>query len=313
MPPETPREIIAAQPRGFCAGVRRAINIIEKALENAGQSVYCFREIVHNQDVVADLQDKGVLFVNDLSRIPEGSTVVFSAHGVSPEVREQARHQQLNIVDATCPFVNKVHQEVKRFASQGSSIILVGIRGHDEVTGVVAEAPDKITVIENRAEAEQVKLKNPEDVAVIMQTTLSIEDAADILQTLQERFPRLKTPAKSDICYATQKRQNAVRELAQRTEKILVLGAKNSSNTNRLVEVASAAGTEGILISTLDDLAAVDLSKAEVIGVTAGASTPEAFVQDVLTSLQQRTDAAVKEVKLEQEERPYHEPETLSA
>lgn len=302
------KEIIVAQPRGFCGGVERAIAIIEKALKESTSAVYCFREIVHNRDVVDDLRRKGVIFVNDLTRIPAGSTVVFSAHGVSPGIREQAERQQLHIVDATCPFVNKVHNEVKSFSRNGCSIVLVGIRGHDEVAGVVAEAPEQITVIENRQEAEQLTVENPQNVAVIMQTTLSTQDAAAILQTLEKRFPFLHKPPQSDICYATEKRQNAVRKLARRTDKILVLGARNSSNTNRLAEVACASGTEGILVCTLDDVNSIDLNTPEVLGITAGASTPEAFVDDVLTVLRKRTDARIYEICLEEEEHPYIKP-----
>jgi len=278
-------KIIIARPRGFCAGVQRAIMAIEETLKTRHSPVYCFREIVHNRYVVDSFRKRGVQFVENISEIPRGSIVIFSAHGVAPEVRRQAEERELTIIDATCPFVNKVHAEVKNYAADGYTILLIGHRKHDEVIGVSGEAPESIRVIENREEAENIEVEDPTRVAVVTQTTLSVSETEHIMEKLKKRFPLLKTPSTSDICYATQHRQQAVLELVGKCDLILVLGAVNSSNTNRLVEVARAANCRAVLVSYLAEVEKLDLTGISTVGVTAGASTPEEFVEKTVNYL----------------------------
>jgi len=274
---DTPRTLWLAAPRGFCAGVDRAIDIVEMALQVYGAPIYVRHEIVHNRHVVEDLRRKGAVFTDDLSEVPEGSVVIFSAHGVSPAVREEARARRLRALDATCPLVTKVHLEALRHARDGYSIVLVGHREHVEVIGTLGEAPDAIVVCESVAEVERLELPDPDRVAYITQTTLSLDDCAAIVGALRRRFPNVKEPAKDDICYATQNRQNAVKVMAPKCATVLVVGAPASSNANRLVEVAAALGADAHLIESAEDIRPEWLTGD--VGLTAGASTPEDVVQ----------------------------------
>ena len=279
------KRLVVACPHGFCAGVRRAVDAVEAALRNFPPPVYCFNEIVHNRRIVDDLAGRGVVFVRDVADVPEGAVLLFSAHGVTPAVRAAAGRRGLTVVDATCPFVTKVHSEVKRFAARGYGIVLIGKRGHDEVVGVAGEASEHVTVVESVDDACRLAVPDPSRVAVVTQTTLSVDETEAVMRVLRERFPALEIPAGSDICYATTNRQEAVRRVAAVTDRILVLGAHNSSNTNRLVEVARRAGTPADLVCDLDELAAVPLDEVRAVGVTAGASTPQPFVDRVLERL----------------------------
>jgi 4-hydroxy-3-methylbut-2-enyl diphosphate reductase len=272
-----PRTLWFAAPRGFCAGVDRAIDIVEMALQVYGAPIYVRHEIVHNRHVVEDLRRKGAVFTDDLQEVPEGSVVIFSAHGVSPAVREEARARRLRALDATCPLVTKVHLEALRHAREGYSIVLVGHRDHVEVIGTLGEAPDAIVVCESVEEVERLELPDPDRVAYITQTTLSLDDCAAIVAALKRRFPNVKEPAKDDICYATQNRQNAVKVMAPKCTTVLVVGAPASSNANRLVEVATALGAQAHLIESAEDIRPEWLTGD--VGLTAGASTPESVVQ----------------------------------
>ncbi len=272
-----PRTLWLAAPRGFCAGVDRAIDIVDMALQVYGAPIYVRHEIVHNRHVVDDLKKKGAIFTDDLNDVPEGAVVIFSAHGVSPAVRAEARQRNLRALDATCPLVTKVHLEALRYAKDGYSIVLVGHREHVEVIGTFGEAPDAIVVCESVAEVEQLQLPNPDKVAYITQTTLSLDDCAAIVGALKARYPSVKEPAKDDICYATQNRQNAVKVMAPKCATVLVVGAPASSNANRLVEVGAALGAQSHLIESADDIRAEWLTGD--VGLTAGASTPEDVVQ----------------------------------
>ncbi|MBA4388276.1 MAG: 4-hydroxy-3-methylbut-2-enyl diphosphate reductase [Verrucomicrobia bacterium] len=279
------KTIVLVSPHGFCAGVRRAIDIVEAALDQLPHPIYCLREIVHNRQVVDGLRRKGVIFVNDLADVPPTSTLLFSAHGVTPQVRSKAGERRFNVIDATCPFVAKVHTEVRKYASLDYTIILIGFRKHDEVVGVVGEAPSHVVVAENADEAARLSVKDPEKIAVITQTTLSADETSKVHTVLKSRFPKLVTPAQSDICYATTNRQNAVMALADRVRTILVLGSRNSSNSNRLVEVARTRGAAVHLIDSMPDLDTVPLDGLDEIGLTAGASTPDSFIREVTAQL----------------------------
>ena len=278
MPDPQPVLYLAA-PRGFCAGVDRAIDIVEMALRVYGPPVWVRHEIVHNRHVVDDLRRKGAVFTDDLTEVPAGAVVIFSAHGVSPAVRREARERGLKALDATCPLVTKVHLEALRHAKDGTTIVLVGHRHHVEVQGTLGEAPESIVVVETPAEADTVEVRDPSRVAYITQTTLSVDDCRAIVEVLKRRFPAIREPAKDDICYATQNRQNAVKELSRRCAAILVVGAPASSNANRLVEVAKAAGAQAWLIESAEDIRPEWLAGGGNVGVTAGASTPEDIVQ----------------------------------
>ncbi len=288
-----------AAPRGFCAGVDRAIDIVEMAIQVYGAPVYVRHEIVHNRHVVEALRAKGAVFVDELVDVPAGSVVIFSAHGVSPAVRAEAKARGLRSLDATCPLVTKVHLEALRYAKQGYTIILVGHRQHVEVIGTLGEAPDSIVVVETREEAERLQLPDPEHVSYITQTTLSVDDVREIVDVLRRRFPAIHEPAKDDICYATQNRQNAVKELARRCSTILVVGAPASSNANRLVEVAIALGARAYLIESAEDVRPEWLGGD--VGITAGASTPEAIVQACVDRVRSLGDYRVEEFRLIEE------------
>jgi len=277
------RTVVLASPRGFCAGVVRAIDIVELALETYEGPLYVRKEIVHNPHVVEDLRRKGVIFVSELDEVPEGQRVIFSAHGVSPEVWERSQAKSHEVIDATCPLVTKVHMEAKRFASKGYTIILIGHEGHDEVEGTMGEAPGQIVLLSSEEEVENLEVRDPEKVAFLTQTTLSISDTEAIVAALKERFPAIAGPPTDDICYATQNRQEAVRSLAVQSDLILVVGAKNSSNSNRLVEEAREKGTKAYLINDAGDIDPVWLEDGvKIVGVTSGASAPDRLVQDVV-------------------------------
>jgi 4-hydroxy-3-methylbut-2-en-1-yl diphosphate reductase len=277
--------VLLATPRGFCAGVVRAIDIVNLALERHGSPLYVRREIVHNKFVVNELRDKGAFFVDELDEVPEGQMVIFSAHGVSPEVREAALRRRLQVIDATCPLVTKVHLEAKRYAREGYTIVLIGHADHDEVIGTLGEAPASIVVIGSAKEALSLELPNPQKAAYITQTTLSLDDTREIISVLRRRFPAIHGPAAEDICYATQNRQHAVLELAERADVILVVGSANSSNSNRLVEVSHKAGTPAYLIDDIRDIRIEWLAGVRRVGLTAGASAPEALVTHVIQYL----------------------------
>ena len=278
-------EIVLASPRGFCAGVDRAILIVEKALRKWGPPVYVRHEIVHNRHVVERLQAQGVIFVEEIKDIPKGSHAIFSAHGVSPVVRQQAREQSLEMVDATCPLVTKVHGEAQRYRRKNFTILLIGHAEHVEVQGTMGEAPERMIVIETIQDAEKVQLPDSNQVAYLTQTTLSLDDTFEIIKILKKRFPSIEGPPKDDICYATQNRQNAVKELASQVERILVVGASNSSNTLRLVEVAKAQGIEARRVEEASQIEKTDVERVGSIGITAGASAPEDVVQSIVAKL----------------------------
>lgn len=260
----------------------RAIDTVNLALDAFPKPVYVRKEIVHNPYVVEELRQKGAVFVETLDEVPEGRTVVFSAHGVAPEVWKEARARKLNVIDATCPLVTKVHMEALRYARAGFTIILIGHKGHDEVIGTMGEAPDHILLVSSVQEVEEIEVPNPEKVAYLTQTTLSLEDTREIIQALRARFPAVQGPPSEDICYATQNRQMAVRQLAEKAELILVVGAANSSNSNRLVEEAQKAGAVSYLINDVHSIRTEWLQQVETVGLTSGASAPEVLVDQVL-------------------------------
>ncbi|MGD8583521.1 MAG: 4-hydroxy-3-methylbut-2-enyl diphosphate reductase [Gammaproteobacteria bacterium] len=289
--------IYLANPRGFCAGVDRAIDIVERALQIFGAPVYVRHEVVHNRFVVDDLANKGAVFVEELDEIPDGATVIFSAHGVSQQVRQQAEHRQLKVFDATCPLVTKVHLEVARHAQSAEEVILIGHAGHPEVEGTLGQYDNlpggNIYLVETIADIDHLEVNNPQSLAYVTQTTLSVDDTKMIIDRLREKFPDIKGPRKDDICYATQNRQDAVRELAQHVDVFLVLGSTNSSNSNRLRELAEKQGVPAYLIDGADNIEAEWLKSANAVGVTAGASAPEILVQQVIDKLEKQYGARV--------------------
>ncbi len=283
-------QIVLASPRGFCAGVDRAIEIVERALDIFGAPIYVRHEVVHNRFVVELLRERGALFVDELEEIPDGSTVIFSAHGVSKSVREEAAQRDLRVFDATCPLVTKVHLEVARYCREGYEVILIGHRGHPEVEGTMGqyqqgEAGGGIHLVVTAEDVEQLVIRNPEKTAYVTQTTLSMDDTAEVITTLRRRFPLIERPKKDDICYATQNRQDAVKDLARSCDLVLVVGSPNSSNSNRLREVAERLGTTAFLIDDGDQIQRRWLDGVSKIGVTAGASAPEVLVHGVIARL----------------------------
>ncbi len=304
-------EIVLAGPRGFCAGVERAIEVVERALDVVGGPIYVRREIVHNRHVVEALREKGAIFVDELDEVPAGATVIFSAHGISPAVRDDARARGLRVIDATCPLVTKVHVEAQRYARESYTIVLVGHADHDEVIGTTGEAPERIVVIASVGEAERLEVENPEKVAYLTQTTLSVDDTRAIVEVLRRRFPAIVGPSKDDICYATQNRQAAVKQLAAGVDLVLVLGAANSSNANRLREVAAVLGTRAHLINDVRDIRPEWLEGVSRVGVTAGASTPEFLVREVIAYLSSRTSPVVRELNVIEEDVRFGLPHEL--
>ena len=305
-------QILLAKPRGFCAGVDRAIDVVELALETFGAPVYVRKEIVHNPHVVESLRRKGTIFVDELDEIPEGATAIFSAHGISPAVRALAKQRRLRVIDATCPLVTKVHIEALRFARDGYHILLIGHAGHDEVIGTMGEAPASIQLVQTAEEAEHIQVPDPSRVAAITQTTLSVDDTTAVLHVLRRRFPKLLTPPKDDICYATQNRQNAVKAIAKQAEVILVIGAQNSSNSIRLTEVAQDAGRRGYLINDATEIDSRWFDGVRCVGVTSGASAPEHLVQQVVDRLKQLGASAVEEIELVREDVTFGLPVELA-
>ncbi len=296
-------ELVLASPRGFCAGVDRAITIVEKALELYGPPIYVRHEIVHNQHVVQRLRDRGVIFVEDVIEIPVGSHAVFSAHGVAPLVREEASKRALEVLDATCPLVTKVHGEAKRYADKNNTIILIGHHNHVEVQGTVGEAPHKIIVVGSKEEVDNLQIIDESKVAYLTQTTLSLDDTAEIISALKTRFPKIQGPAKDDICYATQNRQNAVKALSKEVDLVLVVGAENSSYSVRLLEVAQASGVRACRIESKDELKVEWIKENNRIGITAGASAPEDIVQGIVTKIQNMNPSRiVRDLKLVEED-----------
>jgi 4-hydroxy-3-methylbut-2-enyl diphosphate reductase len=279
------REVLLAGPRSFCAGVERAIEIVERALELHGAPVYVRKEIVHNKRVVGDLAGRGAVFVDELDEVPAGSTVVFSAHGVSPAVRSEAASRGLSVIDATCPLVSKVHAEARRFAADGYTVALIGHAGHEEVEGTLGEAPASTVLVQTPEDVAALESPDGAKIAYLMQTTLSVDEAASVAGALREKFPDLRAPGSDDICYATTNRQAAVREVAAASDVVLVAGSKNSSNSVRLVEVCERAGTPAYLIDDASDIQLSWLSGASTVGLTAGASAPPAVVAEIVSAL----------------------------
>ncbi len=290
------KRVLVASPRGFCAGVSYAIEIVDRILDEFGPPVYVRHEIVHNRHVVDRLKARGARFVEDLAAVPRSALLVFSAHGVSPAVRAEAHARGLRVIDATCPLVTKVHLEVLRYARNGYEILLIGHRGHVEVDGTLGQAPDRIELIETVEDVTRLAPKNPERVAVVTQTTLSVDDTAEIMEAIRRRFPSVVTPGKDDICYATQNRQTAVKALAKASDVVFVIGSPTSSNANRLVEVARKAGTRSTLIESASDIDAAQLEGARTVGLTAGASTPESLVKETVAALVARGFSSVEEL-----------------
>ena len=274
-----------ANPRGFCAGVDRAIEIVERALSIIGAPVYVRHEVVHNRFVVDDLREKGAVFVQELDEVPDGSTVIFSAHGVSREVKETAKKRKLHVFDATCPLVTKVHSEVIQYGKQGKTVILVGHSGHPEVEGTMGQATGDVLLVETVEDVARLEVTDDSSLAFVTQTTLSVDDTSQILGALRKRFPLIEGPKRDDICYATQNRQDAVRELATICDAILVVGSANSSNSNRLRELAEQEGAKSVLVDGADDIDSSWVLSAKTVGVTAGASAPEVLVKDVIAKL----------------------------
>jgi 4-hydroxy-3-methylbut-2-enyl diphosphate reductase len=287
-------EVLLANPRGFCAGVHRAIEVVEIALERFGAPVYVRHEIVHNRYVVDQLREKGAIFVEDPADVPRGALLIFSAHGVSPAVREAAKSRGLRVVDATCPLVTKVHLETLRMVDQGCEIVLVGHAGHVEVEGTMGHAPEQMYLVESIEDVEKLEVRDPKKLTCVTQTTLSVDDTRDILAALVRRFPDIALPRKDDICYATQNRQSAVKELAQRCDVILVVGAPESSNSNRLAELAAKAGVRSRLVQDASEIEPEWIEGARCVGVIAGASGPEILVLQLVERLKELADGAVQ-------------------
>ncbi len=303
MPVQTDKKILLLRPRGFCAGVVRAIDVVKIVLNLYGAPIYVRKEIVHNRHVVDELRAAGAIFVDELSEVPAGSRVIFSAHGVSPAVRAEARERQLQVIDATCPLVTKVHIEAVKFARQNHTIVLIGHKDHDEVVGTLGEAPESTVLVESVEDVDALEVKDPTKVSFITQTTLSLDETRDIVARLRERFPSIKGPAAQDICYATENRQLAVKAVAPICQTLLVVGSQNSSNSRRLVEVCGQAGVPAYLVDDHGDVNPAWLESIDTVAVTAGASAPEHLVQELLDYLKtQHGFGAVEEVELKDED-----------
>jgi 4-hydroxy-3-methylbut-2-en-1-yl diphosphate reductase len=290
-----PKRILLAAPRSFCAGVDRAIEIVELALEQRGAPVYVRKQIVHNEHVVADLERRGAIFVEELDQIPAGATTVFSAHGVSPAVRETAAERGLDVIDATCPLVSKVHAEARRFAAAGNTVFLIGHEGHEEIEGTYGEAPEAMLLVQDIHEAERIEAPDPERVTFLTQTTLAVDETAQIVDVLKERYPALRGPSSDDICYATTNRQQAVREIAHESDLVIVVGSRTSSNSLRLVEVAEREGTPAYLVDDETEVDAAWLAGATTVGLSAGASAPERLVTGIIEAIDALGGAEVEE------------------
>ncbi|MEX0832483.1 MAG: 4-hydroxy-3-methylbut-2-enyl diphosphate reductase [Actinomycetota bacterium] len=296
-----PSKVLLAVPRGYCAGVERAVDAVELALKNHGPPVYVRKQIVHNQHVVKNLEARGAVFVEEETEVPEGAVVVLSAHGVAPDVHDNSASRGLSVIDATCPLVTKVHLEAKRFASDDLTIILIGHAGHEEVVGTTGQAPERTILVQTPDEAETVDVPDPQRVSYVTQTTLSVDETNEIIGVLRRRFPDIQGPPREDICYATQNRQDAVKELAERADVVLVIGSDNSSNSNRLVEVAEDAGTPAYLVDDQTEVDPAWLDGADVVGLTSGASAPEWLVGRMIDFLGEQGASAVEEVQVAEE------------
>ena len=304
------KKLLLASPRGFCAGVVRAVDIVKIALEAYTDPLYVRKEIIHNPHVVKELAEKGAIFVDSVEDVPEGQRVIFSAHGVSPEVRKKAAARSLEVLDATCPLVTKVHVEALRYAEQDYTIILIGHAGHDEVIGTMGEAPEHTRLVKTMEDIEDLEVEDPEKVAYITQTTLSLQDTQEMVEALRKKFPSIAGPPSEDICYATENRQVAVKELASLSDLILVVGAANSSNSNRLVEEAERAGTRAYLINDVHSIQDEWLEGVEILGLTSGASAPEGLVMEIATFFQ-RQGAVLEELRVREENVHFGLPSSL--
>ncbi|MGZ4241871.1 MAG: 4-hydroxy-3-methylbut-2-enyl diphosphate reductase [Actinomycetota bacterium] len=307
----TIERVLLAAPRGYCAGVDRAVETVERALQAFGAPIYVRKQIVHNLPVVRDLESKGAVFVEELEEVPGGATVILSAHGVAPEVYRQARARDLRVIDATCPLVTKVHNEAKKFAREGYHIVLIGHEGHEEVVGTMGEAPASITLIGSPDEADGLALPADDKVAYLSQTTLSVDETNDVITRLRARFPVIQGPPREDICYATQNRQTAVKVLAEKADVVLVIGSDNSSNSNRLAEVAAARGARSYLIDDETEIRDEWLDGARTVGITSGASAPEWLVDRVVGYFRARGVTDVEEVRVVEEDVHFALPKEL--
>ena len=304
-------KIILAQPRGFCAGVERAIEIVEKALQIYGPPVYVRHEIVHNKRVVNNLSSKGAIFVQELDQIPEGAVTVFSAHGVAQRVEDTAKFRNLPVLDATCPLVAKVHKEGQRYSKDGFEVILIGHEGHPEVEGTMGRISGPVYLVSNTEDVKKLKVKNPNKLSYVSQTTLSVDDTRDIIKALQDRFPNIIGPDVKDICYATQNRQSAVRDLVKNVDLVLVVGARNSSNSNRLKDIGSESGVNTYLIETADDMLTDWFSDVESVGITSGASTPDELVKEVIDKISTFREIVIEKQKGKEENVVFKLPKEL--
>ncbi len=307
----TPEKLLLAAPRGYCAGVDRAVQTVERALELYGAPVYVRKEIVHNKTVVEELRGRGAVFVDSVADVPEGATVVFSAHGVAPSVHAKAQARSLATVDATCPLVTKVHVEAKKFAADGYTIVLIGHAGHEEVEGTMGEAPENIVLVQTEDDVDELDVPDPERIAYISQTTLSVDETRTIINRLRRRFPAIIGPRTDDICYATTNRQAAVKQLAEQCDLVLVIGSRNSSNSNRLVEVAREHGAASHLIDTEGEVREEWLEGKRVVGITSGASAPESLVQRLVEFFRSRGTSDVQELEVVQEDVRFMLPKVI--
>ena len=296
-----PTTVLLAAPRGYCAGVERAVDAVERALAKHGAPVFVRKQIVHNLHVVRDLEAKGAVFVEEETEVPPGAVVVLSAHGVAPEVYTSSAERELTVIDATCPLVTKVHLEARRFAADDRTIVLIGHAGHEEVVGTTGQAPERTVLVQTPAEARSVHLEDPDSASYLTQTTLSVDETNEIIEILRARFPAIQGPPRDDICYATQNRQDAVKELARRADVVLVIGSDNSSNSKRLAEVSRELGTPAHLVDDESEVDPAWLEGVEIVGVTSGASAPEWLVDRMLAWLASRGATEVEEIRLAEE------------
>jgi len=310
--PTAGKKIILLRPRGFCAGVVRAIDVVKIALNMYGAPIYVRKEIVHNRHVVEELRALGAIFVEELEEVPAGARVIFSAHGVSPEVRTQARQRSLKVIDATCPLVTKVHLEAVKFARQGYTIVLIGHKDHDEVIGTLGEAPQSTALVSTVEDVNRLEVADPERVSFITQTTLSLDETKDIVERLKEKFPKIQGPAAQDICYATENRQVAVKAVVPLCEVLLVVGSQNSSNSRRLVEVCEKMGVPAYLVDDLTEVQQRWLDDVRTVALTAGASAPENLVQQLVEFLQERGFAQLEEMEVKEEDVRFNLPAELT-
>jgi 4-hydroxy-3-methylbut-2-enyl diphosphate reductase len=306
------KKIILLTPRGFCAGVVRAIDVVKIALDLYGAPIYVRKEIVHNRHVVDELRGAGAIFVEELDEVPSGARVIFSAHGVSPAVRTQAKERNLQVIDATCPLVTKVHLEAVQFSKKGYTIVLIGHKDHDEVIGTLGEAPESTVLVSSEEDVDRLEVANPEKVAYITQTTLSLEETKDIVARLNQRFPKIHSPKAQDICYATENRQLAVKAVVPLCQLLLVVGSQNSSNSRRLVEVCEKMGVPAYLIDDMSEVKPEWLNGIETVAVTAGASAPENLVEDLIASLKQRGFDQLEEMEIKEEDVRFNLPSELA-